>query len=149
MLPTKSELCNYDINLHFCLALQLMGVGGEHARTLAPFLDLPESEKWPRQFISLESFLHNTIEDVKCESQQKATEEEIIQTNVHNSEIEQHLLEHDVPRFRVEASYNMGWQVRSSGGKYGSSTGHGLLIGALSKKVLDSQVFNKKCAKVH
>jgi hypothetical protein len=41
----------------------------------------------------------------------------------------------------------MGWQVRSSGGKYGSSMGHGLMIGALSKKVLDSIVFNKKCAK--
>jgi hypothetical protein len=40
----------------------------------------------------------------------------------------------------------MGWQVRSSGGKYGSSTGHGLLIGALSKKVMDSVVYNKKCA---
>jgi hypothetical protein len=39
----------------------------------------------------------------------------------------------------------MGWQVRSSGGKYGSSTGHALLIGARSKKVLDSIVFNKKC----
>jgi hypothetical protein len=41
----------------------------------------------------------------------------------------------------------MGWQVHSSDGKYGSSTGHGLMIGALSKKVLDSTVFNKKCAK--
>jgi len=39
----------------------------------------------------------------------------------------------------------MGWQVRSSGGKYGSRTGHALLIGAESKKVLDSVVYNKKC----
>jgi hypothetical protein len=38
----------------------------------------------------------------------------------------------------------MGWQVRSSGGKYRSSTGHAVLIGAWSKKVLDSVVFNKK-----
>jgi hypothetical protein len=31
-------------------------------------------------------------------------------------------------------------------GKYGSSTdGHGLLVGALTKKVLDSIVYNKKC----
>jgi len=39
----------------------------------------------------------------------------------------------------------MGWQVRSSEGKYGSSTGHVLLIGARSRKVLDSVIFNKKC----
>jgi len=35
--------------------------------------------------------------------------------------------------------------VRSSGGKYGSRTGYGLLIGARTKKVLDSTLFNKKC----
>jgi hypothetical protein len=35
--------------------------------------------------------------------------------------------------------------VRSSGGKYGFSTGHALLIGAITKKVLDSTVLNKKC----
>jgi hypothetical protein len=46
---------------------------------------------------------------------------------------------------RIAASYDMGWQVRSSGGKYGSRTGHALLIGAESKKVLDSVVYNKKC----
>jgi hypothetical protein len=39
----------------------------------------------------------------------------------------------------------MGWQVRSSGNKYGSSTCHGLLIGAYTKKILDSVVYNKKC----
>ncbi len=83
---------------------------------------------------------------MKCESQEKATEEEVVLTNVPDSCIEQTLLEDTLPRYRVEASFDMGWQVRSSGGKYGSSTGHGLLIGAQSKKVLDSIVFNKKCA---
>jgi hypothetical protein len=43
----------------------------------------------------------------------------------------------------------MGWQVHSFGGKYGSPMGHGLLVGALTKKVLkkvlDSVLYNKKC----
>jgi tRNA(Ile2) C34 agmatinyltransferase TiaS len=39
----------------------------------------------------------------------------------------------------------MGWQVLSSGGKYASPTGHALLIGAISKKIMDSLVLNKKC----
>jgi hypothetical protein len=145
-VKTKSELCNYDINVKFCLALQLMGVGGQHASILTSFLDLPEPHKWPRQFSTLEKFLHKSTEKVKCESQQKGTEEEVIMTNVPDSCIEQTLLEDMQPRYRVEASFDMGWQVRSSGGKYCSSTGHGLLIGALSKKVLDSVIFNKKCA---
>jgi hypothetical protein len=59
-------------------------------------------------------------------------------TNVPDSCIEQTLLIDMQPRYRIEASFDMGWQVRLSGGKYGSSTGHGLLIGALSKNVLDS-----------
>jgi hypothetical protein len=47
---SKSELYQYDINIRFCLALQLMGKGGEHARILTSFLDLPEPHKWPRSF---------------------------------------------------------------------------------------------------
>ena len=143
---TKSELCQYDINVRFCLALKLMGTGGKHAHILTLFLDLPEPHKWPRNFAVLEKFLHSATEKIKCDSQEKAAEEECILTDVPDSAIEQTLMEEEPPRYRVEASYDMGWQVRSSGGKYGSSTGHGLLIGALSKKVMDSVVYNKKCA---
>jgi hypothetical protein len=35
--------------------------------------------------------------------------------------------------------------VHLPGGKYGSPTGHGMLIGAFTKKVLDRVVYNKKC----
>jgi hypothetical protein len=56
MEKTKSDLCLYDINIRFCLALQLMGVGGQHASILTTFLDLPEPHKWPRQFSLIERF---------------------------------------------------------------------------------------------
>jgi hypothetical protein len=146
VLRTKSELCQYDINIKFCLALQLLGVGRQHGCIISSFLDLPESHKWPKQFSTLGKFLYPATEMVECESQEKASVEEAILTNIPDSTIEQSLIEDDNPRYQVEASYDMGWQVRSSGGKYGSSMGHGLLIGALSKKVLDSVVFHKKCA---
>jgi hypothetical protein len=142
----NSALCKYDINIRFCLALQSMGIGGEQARILTSFLDLPEAHKWPRNFSALEKFLHPATTSVKDKSQEIATKEEISLTHTTDSNVPQTLLEEEIPRFRVEASFDMGWQVRSSGGKYGSSTGHGLLIGALSKKVLDSVVYNKKCA---
>jgi hypothetical protein len=149
VLPTKSDLCKYDINLRLCLALQLTGVGGEHAKISTSFLDLPDTHKWPRNFQVLEQFLYKSVEKIKCQSQEQAAQEEFIKTNVPNSLIEQSMLEVAAPQFLVEASYDMGWQVRSSGGKDGSSTGHGLMIGALSKKVLDSIVFDKKMCKVH
>jgi hypothetical protein len=123
-----------------------MGVGGEHASIFTSFFDLPEPHKWPRQFSTIEKFLHTATEKVKCESQEKATEEEVIMTNVPDSSVYQTLMEDMRPHYRVEASYDMGWQVRLSGGKNGSSTGHGLLVGAVSKNVLDSVAYNKKCA---
>jgi hypothetical protein len=137
---TNSDLCKYDINIRFCLALQSMGIGGEQAHILTSFLDLPEAHKWPRNFSVLEKFLHPATTSVKDKSQEIATKEEISLAHTTNSNIPQTLLEEEIPRFRVEASFDMGWQVRSSRGKYGSSTGHGLLIGALSKKVMDSVV---------
>jgi hypothetical protein len=143
---TKSDLCQYDINLRFSLALQLMGVGGEHAAILTSFLDLPESVKWNRWFNVLEQYTHTAVEEVKVLSQQAAVEEEVLETiNDENYKVGQHKLEDDNPLHRIQASFDMGWQVRSSGNKYGSPTGHALLIGARSKKVLDSIVYNKNC----
>jgi hypothetical protein len=41
---TKSTLCHYDVNVPFCLSMQLLGLGGEHAAVLCAFLDLPEPD---------------------------------------------------------------------------------------------------------
>jgi len=51
----------YDINVRFCYALQLMGIGGEHAVTLASFLDLRGAHKWNRQVTVLEKFTDPVI----------------------------------------------------------------------------------------
>jgi hypothetical protein len=142
----KSPVCRYDLNIKYCTALQVMGVGGEHAAIVSAFLDLPEPHKWPRQFSVLEKHLYSAVEEVKLESQIKGTNEEVTATlNDEDHPVEQTFLQRDIPIHRIEASFDMGWQVRSSGGKYGSSTGHALLIGARSKKVLDSTLFNKTC----
>jgi hypothetical protein len=143
---SKSDLCHYDINILFSMALQLMGVGGEHGASLSAFLNLPDPRKWNRQFNVLENFTHNAIQKVKNLSEKEAAQEEVTKTlQEDDNPIEQNLLEIDLPLHHVRASYDMGWQVRSPGGKYGSLTGHGLLVRAISKKVLDSVVYNKKC----
>lgn len=140
-----SNLCNYDINIRFALALQQIGVGGSHAATVAVFLDLPAAHKWHRQFSVLEKFMHPILEAAKCKSQELATEEELTATiNLPTAAVDQSLMESDVPPLaRVQASFDIVWQVKSSGGKYGSATGHALLMGAITKKVMDSVVFNK------
>lgn len=45
----------------------------------------------------------------------------------------------------VSASVDMGWQKRSSGRKYDSSSGHMFLIGQLSRKVIAYKCLSVKC----
>ena len=91
---TNSDLCKYDVNLRFCVALQLIGVGGEHASVLAAFLNLPFPRKWRRDFNVLENFLYDSVEKTKEDSQHKAMQEEILQTlNDTNHPVEQNMLE--------------------------------------------------------
>jgi hypothetical protein len=110
----------------------MIGVGGEHAAVMAAFLDLPDPHKCPRQFYMIKKHLYKALEHGKECSQLTAANNEVPSIlNDNNNVVEQiHLLE-DIPLTRLEASFDMGWQVRSSG--------------APSKKVLDSAVFNKKC----
>ena len=49
----------------------------------------------------------------------------------------------DLPRLTV--AYDMGWQQRSSGRKYDSNSGHGLIIGMNTKKVIGFKIKSKKC----
>jgi hypothetical protein len=143
---TKSDVCKFDINLWFCFALQLMGAEGEHAAILAAFLDLLEPHKWNRVFHVTKKFTHDAVEKVKEQSQTRSVEEEILATvSEEGNAVEQTMLELRPLVHRIQASYDMGWQVRSSGGRHASPTGHSMLIGALKKKVLDSIVYNKKC----
>jgi hypothetical protein len=145
----KSDICQYEIKVLFSFALQLMGIGGEHGCILTAFLNLPDPTKWNHQFNILESYTYDAIQKVKNVSDEEAAVEEVAETvRDEENEIQQNILEQQPPLHHITASSNMGWQVRLSGGKYGSSTGHGLLIGALSKKVLDSIIITKNAALV-
>jgi hypothetical protein len=109
---TKSDLCKYNVNSCFILAMQQIGAGGEHAATVAAYLDLPDAHKWTRQFNISKQFMYPKVEALKCESQMKATKEEIMETlDLPIDTVPQFLLESDIPRHRVQASFEMGWQV--------------------------------------
>jgi hypothetical protein len=142
----NNAVCSYDLNLCYTLGLQMIGVGGEHASIVAAFLDVPYPHNWKAYFPLLEQYMHSTIDAIKIESEHDATMAKIEKAMESITyPIEQLYLANDIPMHRIAASYDTGWQVSSSGGKYGSRTGHALLIGAESKKVLDSVVYNKKC----
>jgi hypothetical protein len=74
--------------------------------------------------------MHSAIHAIKLRSQEISTKLEVSQAVLEADGEGTHL---SVPR--LTASFDMGWQVHSSGGKYGSSTGHAMLIGAHSRKI--------------
>jgi hypothetical protein len=53
----KSVICNFDVNIRYCTALQMIGVGGEHDAVMTALLDLPDPHKWPPQFSVIEKHL--------------------------------------------------------------------------------------------
>ena len=111
----NNKICKYDINLRFALALQLLGVGGEHAATVAAFLDLPYAHKWRRDFNLLESYMHDASKEVNNKSQETALSLEVGATiNLPEGIVPQCLLDNEVPLHRIQGCYDMGWQVRSS-----------------------------------
>jgi hypothetical protein len=80
----------------------------------------------------LEKFTHSEIDMIKIKSQEMCTKDEVNQAIQEDGE-RAHL-----PIPRITASFDMGCQVRSSDVKYGSCTGHAMLIGAHSHKIMDS-----------
>ncbi len=80
------------------------------------------------------------------QSQVQATQEEVLGTlNLPNNTADQFFLDSPTLCHWVQASFDMGWQIQSSGGKYASRREHALLIAAVSKNKMDSIIFNKKC----
>ena len=47
----------------------------------------------------------------------------------------------------LTVSYNMGWNKRSLGNKYDSVSGHGFILGGITKKVLNHKCISKQCSK--
>ena len=49
----------------------------------------------------------------------------------------------------LSVSFDMAWQKRGSGSRYDSISGHAIMIGCLTKKVIGLLVYAMKCTKCH
>ena len=49
----------------------------------------------------------------------------------------------------LTVSFDMAWQKRGSGSRYDSLSGHGIMIGCRTKKVIGIIVYAMKCSKCH
>ena len=50
-------------------------------------------------------------------------------------------------KVKLTVTYDMGWQKRSSGRRYDSSSGHTFIIGTKSKGIIGMVLYSKSCRK--
>lgn len=156
---TKTEMLNkqrrtrnsdYLINVQLVLSVQSFGGGGTEADRVLSFLSLPHAPSFGKKtFHQIENELRPYIHEITKNSVDAALEEEIrLQMTADGvADVEERIMRWKRGEFRpsVRVSYDMGWKKRSSGHRYDSMSGHGLMIGHHSQKVIAFIVRNKDC----
>ena len=141
----------YAINTMLVLGLQQIGGGGSDAMKLLTFLNLPNGKSIKdSKFKRIEDSIGNVIRNSSEISIKNALEEEIQLTLQSENRIEDYdkwkRKELDPEKIGIVIAYDMGWNKRSTGTRYDSTSGHGVAIGQLTKKIVGLILFSKKCS---
>ena len=141
----------YGINYRFVCGMHLLGGGGVEAMKLLGMVDLAW-QGWEKRTFKLMEEKVGVAERSVCDlAVEEALQLEIKLTlETEGKSYEEWLAlpdgEKDKQKPKLTVSYDMGWQQRSSGHKYASNSGHGFIIGGLSRKVVGMVVFSKLCS---
>jgi hypothetical protein len=128
---------NYVLNWRLVMATQLLGESQVGGSIIGLFLDL-----------SRETFRNtwSAMEDALGVEQRKIGKE-VVDANLNQETMGKEALmcEDGKLRYPVHVSYDMGWQKSSK--TYDSLSGHGLMIGSQTKRVICFQNYSKTCSK--
>ena len=143
----KDSAASFALNCQFVLGLQQSGCGAAESGTLLAFLDMPHSSTFHKTtFPRVESAMRQEIKVITDTSMLNARDEEIRETIGEEKFIEyknKTMLPDDV---KLTITYDMGWNKRSSGNKYDSSSGHGFVLGGRTQKVINHRCLSKRCS---
>ena len=138
---------NFEINVSFVLGLLASGCGGTESSIIASFLGLPLAQCFGQNlFTSIKDDIGCFMRETSNQSMDEAlaTEVKMTVSDYKYQKWKYQYLPGD-PLPEVAASYDMGWQKRSSGRTYNSISGHGMMIGCQSNKIIDAIILSKKC----
>ena len=138
---------SYALNCQFALGLMQIGCGNSESETLLNFLDLPHGGTFKRTtFSRLQSAVRSTIVKISDRSMEDARHEELKKT--YGEEVLEKYKKCDTnpEDMKLTVSYDMGWNKRSSGHKYDSISGHGFVMGGLTKKIMNHRCLSKCCS---
>ena len=118
------------------------GIGPSNITQLLFFLDLPNCKNLNSWFFkNTELTIGSTLRKVALESMEEVTEEEVRLT-INNEEQQTQFNKRNLS-LGISVSFEIGWNKRSYGNRYDSLSGHALIIGCLSNKIIPG-VFSSK-----
>ena len=87
------------------------------------------------------------MKEICEESMKESSEEEVRLTVKGDKEKEERYANNQLAEFEIPLTigYDMGWNKRSSGRFYNSISGHGIMVGGYSKKIIDYRFISKCC----
>ena len=143
----KGSSESYALNCQLVLALMQVGCGNAESETIINFLDLPHGSTFKKStFSRIQSALRKEIVFISDESMEEATAKEVeatVSEDLYKKWLKKENVRNDI---KLTISYDMGWNKRSSGHKYDSISGHGFVVGGLTKKIMNHRCLSKCCS---
>ena len=147
---------SFSINRLLVIALQQIGGGATESGILLTYLGLPSAQTFQKShFGTIEKKIRTTIKQLTNSSISIALDEEMrltLEDNFEGEELMSKLNDWKQKKLKndhngLTVCYDMGWNKRSTGTRYDSISGQGIMIGARSGKVIDFRTISKKCGK--
>ena len=135
---------SYSLNLKLVLGTMASGIGPSNMSQLLSFLDIPSCKSLHGRFFrNIELAVGSSLRKIATESMRDAIEEEV-RTTINNDAKYRQYLKGNL-QVGITVSFDIGWNERSSGNRYDSLSGHAMIIGCLSKKIVGAIVSRKMC----
>ena len=120
------------------------GIGPSNMSQLLSFLDIPSCKLlYGRFFRNIELTVGSSLQKIATESIQDDIDEEVRIALNDDVKYKQYLKGN--LQVGITVSFDKGWNECSSGNRYDSLSGHTLMIGCLSKKIVGAIVSSKTC----
>jgi hypothetical protein len=155
----RERTTDYCVNILFVLGFMSCGDGCVEAARILGLLGLPnDTTMETRSFTLIESrispaiqevtraiLLENLIDEVQATMAKANNQDDNDFAQWMESLTNKNMVLSKAKYPRIACSFDMGWQQRASGVRYNSQSGHGLLVGGITRKPITVAIKSKHC----
>jgi hypothetical protein len=122
--------------------LGLLGLANSTTMQTRSFTTIEESIGPALRKVAREMMVENLVAEVKASNSLSPNDLELWERSLTDEDFVLDKCKYP----KIQASYDMAWQQRNSGHRYNSASGHGLLVGGLTRKALMMNVKSRLCS---